>query len=321
MCSLDVQVQNELKSLSSPPSVGYVLEQRSGDPLLKINVSNKTLLQWRGIKRRIPNVSFLQIYRLVAHDLPFEIKADAPRLEERFRVLSSRVDNQCKGIAGYTREKLLQKVKIIHVYGDELVNVSNLSKRVVEAEQENLNLKEKLKEVDERCEELLAELIVEKQKLQKKQEAHNIELETLANENKELRSYIDYLESLEESHACSVCDEELKSSGKSLSEVGERQKIRKMKLLATRAEKALWFVESFGVKLHSLSLVDKDGQPKKIDFAECENKKSIFSELSEEDQDKIRGVLFIMGRFCVSDAAYHEFSMSVHGMELFGTAV
>ena len=112
----------------------YVLEQRSGDPLLKINVSNKTLLQWRGIKRRIPNVSFLQIYRLVAHDLPFEIKADAPRLEERFRVLSSRVDNQCKGIAGYTREKLLQKVKVIHVYGDELVNVSNLSKRVVEAE-------------------------------------------------------------------------------------------------------------------------------------------------------------------------------------------
>jgi hypothetical protein len=69
------------------------------------------------------------------------------------------------------------------------------------------------------------------------------------------------------------------------------------------------------VKLHSLSLVDKDGQPKKIDFAECENKKSIFSELSEEDQDKIRGVLFIMDRFCVSDAAYHEFSMSVHGME------
>ena len=86
--------------------------------------------------------------------------------------------------------------------------------------------------------------MVEKQKLQKKQEAHNIELETLANENKELRSYIDYLESLKESHACRVCDEELKNSGKSLSEVGERQKIRKMKLLATRAEKALWFVES-----------------------------------------------------------------------------
>ena len=87
-----------------------------------------------------------------------------------------------------------------------------------------------------------------------------------------------------------------------------------MKLLATRAERVLWFVESVGVKLQSLSLVDKDGQPKQIDFAECKNKYSRFSELSREDQDKIRGVLFIMDRFCVSDEAYHEFSMSVNGM-------
>lgn len=315
MVSLEIQVQKELKSLRSPPSVGYVLEQRSGDPLLKINITYKTLLQWRGIKKRFPNVSFLQIYRLAAHDLPFEINADCPRLEERFRVLSSRDENQCKGTAGYTREKLLQKVKIVHVYGEELVNVSNLSKRVVEAEQENLNLKEEIKKMDERCEELLAELILEKQKLQEQQKAHNIEIETLANENKELKCYIEYLESLKENHACNVCSEELKNSGKSLSEVGKRQKIRKMKLLATRAERALWFVESFGVKLQSLSLVDKDGQPKQINFAECKNKKSRFSELSQEDQDKIRGVLFIMDRFCVSDAAYHEFSMSVHGME------
>lgn len=309
------QVRKELEKLSSPSSLSYVLEQRSGAPLLKLSVSYNTLLQWRGIKKRLPNVSFLQLYRLTAHDLPFEIKADAPRLEERFRVLSSIVDKQCKGSLGNTRVKLLQKVKVIEVYDEELINVSNLRKRVVEAEQENLNLKEKLQEVDERCEELLVELMVEKQKLQQECESHNIEMEALASENIELKRYIDNLESLQESHACNNCNEELKNSGKNISEVGGRQKIRKMKLLSTRAERALWFVESFGLKLHSLSLVDKEGQTKQIPFGRCENNKSIFSDLCEEEKDKIRGVLFIMDRFSVSDAAYHEFSMMTDGME------
>ena len=151
------KVQEELQHLpqSLESSIGYVLAQRSGNHLLKITLTNQTLVQWREIKKSIPNITFLEIYRCVAPDLPFDIKCDSPRLEERLRVLSSIAANECRGTVGYTREKLLKKTKAINVYGHELVNVSNLYNCVHETERENLMLKKKLKELDERCENVL----------------------------------------------------------------------------------------------------------------------------------------------------------------------
>ena len=106
------------------------------------------------------------------------------------------------------------------------------------------------------------------------------------------------------------------NTGKNVSEVGGRQNIRKMKLLSNRMERALWFADSFGLKLNSLSLVDKEtGQKTQITFGRNEKKKSIFTSLGEEEKDKIRAVLFIMDRFSVSDTADHEFSMTTDGLE------
>ena len=99
---------------------------------------------------------------------------------------------------------------------------------------------------DQRCEELLVELLEEKRKLdQEREEAHDLQIvtEDLAKENTALKSYIDYLECIDECHACSNCNGELMNTGKNVSEVGGREKIRKMKLLSNRVERALWFVE------------------------------------------------------------------------------
>ena len=50
-----------------------------------------------------------------------------------------------------------------------------------------------------------------------------------------------------------------------------------MKLLSNRMERALWFADSFGLKLNSLSLVDKEtGQKTQITFGRNEKKRSRF---------------------------------------------
>ena len=39
-------------------------------------------------------------------------------------------------------------------------------------------------------------------------------------------------------------------------------------------------------------------------------KKCAYHSLTEEDKDKVKNVVYIMDKFCVSDVAYHELSMT-----------
>ena len=41
-----------------------------------------------------------------------------------------------------------------------------------------------------------------------------------------------------------------------------------------------------------------------------------FNDLSEEDQDKVKSVLFLLDKFCIGDAAYHELTMCSGGGDL-----
>lgn len=135
----------------------------------------------------------------------------------------------------------------------------------------------------------------------KKNEELVSELNEYKGLNKELRSYITDLED----GMIMTDPTQFINSGK---------KIRKIKQLTTNVERALWFLNSFGLKLGSLTLVqsDKETQNVQLKFnGEKGGTKSIFSQLNEEDKDKLRSVLFIMDRFCISDAAYHKLSMQV----------
>lgn len=129
--------------------------------------------------------------------------------------------------------------------------------RLEKSEQEKEELRRKIEEFDVRCEELLMELLEVREELKKEQRRdQNLEMEAkiLARENIDLRKYLDHLE---EQVVCSNCSGNLSNCSKHIHEFGERHKSRKLKLLRTRAEKALWFVESFGATLDP-SVIDKD---------------------------------------------------------------
>ena len=113
------------------------------------------------------------------------------------------------------------------------------------------------------------------------------------------------------------------------------QKHRKLKQLQTRAEKALFFMEQFGLKLEGITLHDEKGKHYDMEFpvsststtimppserAEAEHgdsgiprPKSKYANLPEEEKKKVEEVLFLLDRFCINDEFYHKISMIGEG--------
>ena len=103
--------------------------------------------------------------------------------------------------------------------------------------------------------------------------------------------------------------------GKTFLEVGKRQQECKLQALATRFEQALWFSESFGLRLDSVKLVDDSGKNHFLSIGSEKGLKS-YKELPDEDQQDIQQVLFVMDKFCIGVAAYHELTCCPGGEEL-----
>ena len=76
--------------------------------------------------------------------------------------------------------------------------------------------------------------------------------------------------------------------------------------MKTKVETALWFTETFGLHLDSVKLIGEDEACWQLSYSE---KMSTYKELSEADQQKVKSVLFILDKFCIGDAAYHELTM------------
>jgi hypothetical protein len=72
------------------------------------------------------------------------------------------------------------------------------------------------------------------------------------------------------------------NSEKEFSEITENNKSRKIKEFKSKAETALWFVESYGLVPQYLKLESTDGQTVKVDFIPSSSKSSmclpVFSE-------------------------------------------
>lgn len=90
-----------------------------------------------------------------------------------------------------------------------------------------------------------------------------------------------------------------------------RQQKRKLKELKTNVEKALWFVETFGLSLNAVIFSGKDGSNHTLSY-EKSPKKS-FNDLAEEEQDKLKRVLFALNKFCIGDAAYMSSQYALRG--------
>ena len=253
-------------------SMRYIGYQRSGQCVV-LKILTKVLLKWRELKISFPNISYQELLALSVSKLPIKIKPGVGRIDESIRVMASQAYTKSRGLPGRTRKNFLEKTRSFHVYFDELLNVSSLQKEFEKLEEENSNLRKQLQDLDSRCDELLQDLLKEKDKVK----TVEMERDHAFLENQELKEYLDFIE---ETTVCSSCSLNLENTGKQVDKVGERQKRRKLKELKTRSERALWFMESFGFKLDSIKIEDLDGKITEINYSEngCSSKTNHFQD-------------------------------------------
>ena len=101
------------------------------------------------------------------------------------------------------------------------------------------------------------------------------------------------------------------NSGKEFSEITENNKSRKIKEFRSKAETALWFVESYVPQY--LKLESTDGQTVQVDFNPSSSKSS-YQDLPEEERQQIKDLLFILEKCHVSESAYWELTVFCDGL-------
>ncbi|XP_067034418.1 uncharacterized protein [Acropora muricata] len=294
-----VKEKLQLEDRENSLHLHYIYEQRVTGAFLTFKISQKLLLKWRELKKLFVNISYLDLLHLSSLHVPFSIKHGDGRVEEYLRTLVSKVYNRGKGLRGVQRAKFLLKERSVQLYHHELESNNSLYEKF---ENEKNELQSQIHELEmdmnEMCDKLWQEIQNERSRVQ------NLESESLKliQENEGLKEYIDYLE---DSVVCGNCSDTLRNTGKPLNEVSARQVTRKIKELKTTAQKALWFLQSFGLTLDSIKVRDKEGTVTELDY-EGNNGSASFDNLPEDEKETVRALLYIMDKFCVSDAAYHE---------------
>ena len=86
---------------------------------------------------------------------------------------------------------------------------------------------------------------------------------------------------------------------------------KKIKLLRTQAQKALWFIESYGLKISGLTAMSDAGQRVNLNFTkpeegQKEKQERTFKNLSEKEKEDVEKVLYLLDKFCAGNQVCHE---------------
>ena len=136
---------------------------------------------------------------------------------------------------------------------------------------------------------------------QKDSLTEDIEREVIANQNvlqtnQEMQGYVENL--------CGISFDTCSKTASEFSNFSRSYQLRRLKEVNSRATCALWFLDSFGLKLDRLTVVDDKGCQHGI---QCNT-------ISPSEKDILEKVLYILDQFYVSDACYHELTVLCNGL-------
>jgi len=227
-------------------------------------------------------------------------------LEGRLRHACGEVKNKFEGKSRASYWQLVQMELKLTVKG-KVVTTSELETKIRKANEKSNALLTENAVLKDRCEELYSKWMECKAKKEESVEdlaEANTKIDNLCAENEKLQSYVEKLGE----------DIDFGNNGKTLNEVRKRQQRRKLRELKTNFERALWFAETFGVTLNSVTFSEKVCSSHTLFYEKSE--KNSFNDLPEEEQDKLKSVLFVLDKFCIGDAAYQESTMYIGGEDL-----
>ena len=311
---IDFEKFKDAVSVSDDHCLNYVRQQSvsSEDIILTINITYDCLRRWHEAKRAEPlkqiNCSYVDLLNTVlAAKYSLKIKEDSCRLEGRLRRVCGEIKNKFKCTSGASYRNLIESELKLAVRADEVVTVSELETMLRNEKKRADVLLNENEILIARCDELHNQMIEFEAKEEVASEAlgeANAKIDSLVTENQKLHHYIDKLGQ----------DTAFENNGKVITQMGERQQRRKLKELRTNVQRTLWFAKTFGLTLNSVSFSGQDGLNHTLSYEENETKS--FKDLSEEEKDKLKSVLFVLDKFCIGDAAYHELTMCSGGEDL-----
>ena len=261
-----------------------------------VHIPFEQLNSWQSIKKTAPiSCTYVQILNaFIGKRYSLKIQENCSRIEERLCIHCMIVAKQLVGKHGGSRQRLLAKIKSVAVRHSELSTVASVDQLLVQVSQlqsVNVSIKNENRVLNIKCQEASAQV----HQAQKVIEKATVDIEKLKTENNNLFQIIEKISP----------QKRFEDKGKTFLEVGKRQQERKLQTLATRVEQALWFSESFGLHLDSVKVVDDSGKAHRLPLGSEKSLKG-YAQLSDEEQQDIQQVQYLLDKFCIGEAAYHE---------------
>ena len=258
--------------------LNYIAEQAiSADQVLFcLAIRNKLLIRWS----RFPDeTNIVDLLNLMIPHGALKINCKSKRMTERLRWHCWRAQQQQKTLnkrgSKSQRDTFLNKWISISVLASDVVTAAEMENTISEFEEKLLDMQRRIDDLNIQVEQWKAQnkdLEVEKEKLfqelqkelSSKEESLEKEIETRKAENEEMKNYI---RKLEKEH-----DQPHTVHMKDISELSKKQQKRRLETLNSRAQKALWFINLFGLEFDSLQLRDHKGTKFSVGSSPGQNK-------------------------------------------------
>ena len=241
--------------------------------------------------------TYLDLLNSTVVDGWFMVKRGCERVEKLLYKTAAVVKSTYRKTSGRKKKQLDDKVYKLSIRRNEVETFESLKSEIEKSQHELDEWKRKFNDLAAEKEKLYDDMIREINELQE-------EITDLKQVNKDLA---DYVEALEKSAS-------LQCQGKKYNQLGTKQQGRKLRLLKSKAQCALWFCKSFGLELTEIKLQDEEGLIHSLNYSASNSTPHGHANLDEEEKNKVEQVLFLLDKFCVGDETYHELSMITEGL-------
>ena len=269
------------------------------DIILTVHLPYECIRKWSDAKNKISRLhgeasSYIKLLNtFLQASCGYKVKERVLRVEKRLEKACSEVKRKFIGKSGSAYRKLCQKELDLALMLTELVTVSEVESGIAteklkreEIEKENEQIKKSLAQIQDVHGKKMEELCSAQSKV-----------EELSRENNDLKVYVEQLGQ----------DLSFQNYNRKITQVSDRQQRRKLSEIKSHTAKALWFAKTFGLDVQHVHFMDDRGRHHTFTYEP--KKKKGYHELSEEEKQKVQNVLFILDKFCIGDAAYHELTM------------
>ena len=279
------------------PSVGCNLSQES--VLYSVSIPYTICKDWAEIAQG-SEAKYQSLLEAELSGWKLGLDLNSLRVAQRLRRECPSISKKLKKAKGNSLYALQEKILRVNLKSSDLLSFSDLKSENVQLASDLSSAEETIKKQNEEILLLHQELFTFKQQCDTQQIEignQNAKIDNLMETNKDLHTYVEH-----------VIGISVTSGPKAVfSGVCRQYQLKTLKQLKSRAECALWFVESFGLNVESIQMRDSDGIRHTMAYQNID-------QISMNEKEILKKIFYLLDRFYISDAFYHEITAVCDGL-------